>query len=294
MKNLKGVGVALVTPLTKEGEVDFSAFDRLIEHNVNGNVDFLVVQGTTGESATLSAKTKQKLLSHAVKTVDGRLPIVYGHGGNNTKAVIESYKLLDLTGVSAILSVSPYYNKPSQEGIIAHFSHLSEAFDLPIILYNVPGRTGSNMSAKTTLKLAEQTNIIGIKEASGNLGQMTEILKNRPADFMVWSGDDDLILYQMAAGADGVISVIANALPNEFSDLVNSAAKQDFKTAQKRHLQLFDIIPLLFEEGNPGGIKAVLKMLNIMDEHMLMPLLPISEELRGRLKIALINANIIK
>ena len=292
MENLKGVGVALVTPFTEGGEIDYNAFNQLIEHNISGGVDFLVVQGTTGESATLSSKNKQALLSHAVKVIDGRVPVVYGHGGNNTSALIEGYKTLDLTGVTAILSVSPYYNKPSQEGIVAHFKALNDAFDLPIILYNVPGRTGSNMAPSTTLQLAELNNIIGVKEASGDLAQMSQIIKHKPHDFMVWSGDDDLILHQMGLGADGVISVIANALPNEFCDLVHSAANGDFETARKRHYQLCDLIPLLFEEGNPGGIKAVLKMLGIGEEHMLMPLLPISEDLRGRIRKVLTEAGI--
>jgi 4-hydroxy-tetrahydrodipicolinate synthase len=220
------------------------------------------------------------------------VPVVYGHGGNNTQALIDGYKQLDLTGVDAILSVSPYYNKPSQEGIVAHFTALNEAFDLPIILYNVPGRTGSNMTAATTLKLAELNNICGVKEASGDLSQMNAIIKNRPEGFMVWSGDDDLILQQMAMGADGVISVIGNALPNEFSDLVHKAAEGDFTTARERHYQLNDIIPLLFEEGNPGGIKAVLKFLGICEEHMLMPLLPISDDLRQRLYKSVSEAGI--
>lgn len=292
MQNLSGVGVALVTPFTSEGKIDYPAFERLIEHNISGGIDFLVVQGTTGESATLSAKAKQALLSQAVTIVDGRVPIVYGHGGNNTQALIDGYKELDLTGVSAILSVSPYYNKPSQDGIVAHFTALNEAFDLPIILYNVPGRTGSNMSASTTLTLAKLNNICGVKEASGDLSQMNTILKKRPEGFMVWSGDDDLILQQMAMGADGVISVIGNALPNEFSELVHAAENGDFTTAREKHYQLNDIIPLLFEEGNPGGIKAVLKFLGICDEHMLMPLLPISDDLRTRLYKAVSEAGI--
>ncbi|MFT4753936.1 MAG: 4-hydroxy-tetrahydrodipicolinate synthase [Salibacteraceae bacterium] len=292
MENLKGVGVALVTPFDGAGEIDYSAFGQLIDHTINGNVDFLVVQGTTGESATLSLQKKQEVLTFSVKHINSRLPLVYGHGGNNTQVLIESYKSLELAGVSAILSVSPYYNKPSQQGIIAHFSALNEAFDLPIILYNVPGRTGSNMLASTTLKLAELNNIIGVKEASGDLSQMSQIIKYRPSSFKVWSGDDDLILHQMGLGADGVISVIANALPVEFSDLVHSVVNGDFKTARKRHYQLCDIIPLLFEEGNPGGIKAVLKMIGIGEENMLMPLLPVSNDLRLRLKSALDAANI--
>ena len=292
MESLKGVGTALVTPLNESGKIDYLAFEKLIDHNINGGVDFLVVQGTTGESATLSSTQKQTLLSQAISIINGRVPVVYGHGGNNTSALVESYKELNLTGGSAILVVSPYYNKPSQDGIVAHFTALNDAFDLPIILYNVPGRTGSNMSAETTLKLAALTNIIGVKEASGDLGQMNQIIKNRPEGFLVWSGDDDLILQQMAMGADGVISVIANALPSEFCELVHAAAKGDFTTARKKHYQLVDIIPLLFAEGNPGGVKAVLKMLDICEEHMILPLVPISEELRGKLYKAVSEAEI--
>jgi 4-hydroxy-tetrahydrodipicolinate synthase len=292
MDNLKGVGVALVTPFNKNHEIDYLAFDKLINHTIDGGVDFLVVQGTTGESATLSSSDKQVVLHHAVKSINGRVPVVYGHGGNNTKLLVESYKSLDLTGVSAILSVSPYYNKPSQEGIVAHFKMLNDAFDLPIILYNVPGRTGSNMTPETTLELAQLSNIIGVKEASGDLGQMSQIIKNKPEGFLVWSGDDDLILEQMAIGADGVISVVANALPKEFCDLVHGAADGDFSVARKRHYQLCDIIPLLFAEGNPGGIKAVLKMIGIGEEYMLLPLLPISSELRNNLREELVSSGI--
>lgn len=228
MDGLKGVGVALVTPFNANGEIDYIAFKRLIAHVMDGKVDFLVVQGTTGESATISTVDKQHILSFVVHQVNRRLPIVYGYGGNNTAALIAGYDRLDLTGVSAILSVSPYYNKPSQAGIIAHYRALSNAFDLPIILYNVPGRTGSNITADSTLKIAEFENVLGIKEASGDLAQMSYIIKNRPDGFMVWSGDDDLILYQMALGADGAISVIANALPTEFSDIVHSALRVIF------------------------------------------------------------------
>tara|TARA_R110002050_G_scaffold204327_1_gene339662 strand:- start:149041 stop:149922 length:882 start_codon:yes stop_codon:yes gene_type:complete len=293
MESLRGVGVALVTPFKENGEIDFIAFDALINHTIKGGVDFLVVQGTTGESATLSSDNKQQLLTHAVATIAGRVPVVYGHGGNNTRLVAESYKSLDLSGVAAILSVSPYYNKPSQDGIIAHFKVLNDSFDLPIILYNVPGRTGSNMTAATTLELAKMSNIIGVKEASGNLGQMNQIIKNKPKDFLVWSGDDDLILQQMAMGADGVISVIANAFPNEFTDLVHGAAKGDYEIAKNKHYQLCDIIPLLFTEGNPGGVKAALKMLGICSEDMLLPLVPISEGLRSSLKSEMKKSNLI-
>jgi 4-hydroxy-tetrahydrodipicolinate synthase len=292
MEALKGVGVALVTPFHSNGNIDYPAFEKLINHTISGGVDFLVVQGTTGESATLSLKEKQALLTQAVEIIKDRVPVVYGHGGNNTKQLMENYAQLDLKGVSAILSVSPYYNKPSQQGIIAHFSALNDAFDLPIILYNVPGRTGSNMTASTTLELAKLSNIIGIKEASGNLDQMNQILKHRPDGFMVWSGDDDLVMQQMAMGADGVISVIANSFPKEFSELVHSAAKGDFETARKRHFQLCDIIPLLFAEGNPGGIKAALKMIGICEEHMLLPLVPISDGLREKLYRTISEAGI--
>lgn len=295
MEYLKGVGVALVTPFTVDGLIDYNVFEQLIKHDINGGVDFLVVQGTTGESVTISNADKQKLLSFAVKVVaehDVQVPIVYGHGGNNTAALIEGYRDLDLTGVSAILSASPYYNKPSQKGIIAHFEALNNAFNLPIILYNVPGRTGSNIDVDTVLKLSELDNVVGIKEASGNLSQMSEIIKNRSDGFMVWSGDDDLILYQMGLGADGAITVIGNALPSEFSNLVHAAAEGDFEKAREIHYQLYDIIPLLFEEGNPGGIKAVLKMIGIGEENMRLPLVPISSELREKLKTTLKDAGI--
>ncbi len=292
METLKGVGVALVTPLNAEGKIDYPSFEKLINHTIKGGVDFLVVQGTTGESATLSVKQKQALLSQAVTIIDGRVPVVFGHGGSNTQAIIEGYNDLDLKGVSAILSVSPYYNKPSQAGILAHFTLLNDAFDLPIILYNVPGRTGSNISAETTLKLAKLNNIIGIKEASGDLSQMTQIIKHKPEGFLVLSGDDDLILEQMAIGADGVISVIANSFPEEFCALVHAAAKGEFSTAREKHYQLCDIIPLLFAEGNPGGVKAALKMIGICDEHMLLPLVPISAALRSKLYSAISEAGI--
>jgi 4-hydroxy-tetrahydrodipicolinate synthase len=293
MEKLKGVGVALVTPFDANGSIDYKSFDKLIEHNIAGNVDFLLVQGTTGESATLSSDKKQELLSHAVATINGRVPVVFGHGGSNTLQIVESYKSLDLEGVSAILSVSPYYNKPSQTGILAHFKMLNDNFDLPIILYNVPGRTGSNMNAQTTLELAKLNNIIGIKEASGDLGQMSQIIKNKPADFLVWSGDDDLILQQMAMGADGVISVIANAFPREFADLIKFSNAGDLNKAREKHFQLCDIIPLLFAEGNPGGIKAALKMIGIGSEDMLLPLVPISESLRNELRSEMQKSKLI-
>lgn len=293
INSLRGVGVALVTPFTESGAVDFISFEKLINHTINGGVNFLVVQGTTGESATLSLPVKQTILSKAVEIINGRVPVVYGHGGNNTAAIISSYSELDLTGVSAILSVSPYYNKPTQEGIIAHFTALHNAFDLPIILYNVPGRTGSNMLAETTLELAKLPNIIAVKEASGDLSQMSQLIKHRPKGFFVLSGDDDLFLQQMAMGADGVISVVANAFPSSFSHLFKAAEVNNYAQARDVHYQLCDIIPLLFAEGNPGGIKAVLKMLEIGEEHMLLPLVPISTDLRISLKEVCVKAGLL-
>lgn len=279
MEKFKGLGVALVTPFQQNGNVDYKGFEKLINHTIKGGVDYLVVQGTTGESATLSAQEKQAVLDFAVETIKERVPVVYGHGGNNTKALIEGFKTLNLKGVSAILSVSPYYNKPSQEGIYQHYKALNEASPLPIILYNVPGRTGSNMLPETTLRIAADcNNVIGIKEASGNLDQMGQIIKNRPEGFLVISGDDNLVLPQIAIGADGVISVIANALPKRFSTLVKSALAGDLKTAREFHNLLMDIIPLLFVEGNPAGVKAVLKALGICGDTVRLPLVNVSQK----------------
>lgn len=282
--DLKGTGVAMVTPFNADGQVDFTALERLTEHLVKGGVEYLVVMGTTGESVTLSKDEKKKVLSAVLATNAGRLPVVLGVGGNDTAQVCEELISLDTNGLSAILSVSPAYNKPTQDGIYAHYRTVSEASPLPIILYNVPGRTGSNMTAATTLRLARDfENIIGVKEASGSVEQCIDILKRRPSDFLVISGDDNLTLALVACGADGVISVVGNAFPKAFSDLTRAALNNDYDTARSLQYRLFDIINMLFAEGNPGGVKCALKQLGICEEHMRLPLVPVSDTLRQKL-----------
>lgn len=285
MKNLKGLGVALVTPFTANKEVDYVGLEKLVKHQINGGTDYLVVQGTTGESATLNQQEKQEILDFVLKVNNGALPIVLGIGGNDTMAIVENYKKFNLTGVSAILSASPYYNKPSQEGIYQHYKYLAEHFELPIILYNVPGRTASNMSVQTTLRLANdfKDKIIGIKEASGDLGQVMSIIKDKPAGFLMISGDDPLTLPMIAAGADGLISVVANAYPNYTSKLVSHSLKGEFEQARVFHYKLLELIHYLFADGNPGGVKEVLKTLNICSNDVRLPLVPVNNEVKLKL-----------
>lgn len=282
---LKGTGVAIVTPFNKKREVDYKSLAMLINHIVLNKVDYVVALGTTGESVTLNNEEKRAVLKAVIKCVNGRVPVVLGIGGNDTASVIASFKDFDLAGVSAILSVSPYYNKPIQNGIYEHYRALSKASPLPIILYNVPGRTGSNITADTTLKLAgDCKNIIGIKEASGNIEQCMDIIKYRPKGFLVISGDDSLTLPIIASGGDGVISVVANAFPKDFSAMVRFALKDNYKEARKLHYKLTDITKCLFIEGNPGGIKAALSIMGICDEYMRLPLVPVGKNTRDSLK----------
>ncbi|HQX39674.1 MAG: 4-hydroxy-tetrahydrodipicolinate synthase [Flavobacteriales bacterium] len=291
----RGLGVALVTPFRSNGQVDHVGLEKLIEHQILGGVDYVVSMGTTGESVTLTKKEKEQLLISTKEIVRNRVPIVLGIGGNSTAEVIEQFQSFDMDGVDAILSVSPYYNKPTQEGIYQHYKAIAGSSLRPIILYNVPGRTGSNMAAETTLRLAKDLkNIIAIKEASGNLDQIGTILKYRPADFMVISGDDALTFPLIALGAEGVISVVGNALPSEFGALVNAALKGDLETARKEHFRLHDVINLLFVEGNPGGIKHVLKVLGICEDTMRLPLVNISEATAKKLYGALADAEVVK
>lgn len=290
MKNFKGTGVALVTPFTGNGAIDYSALTRLVEEQVIGGVDFLVVQGTTGESPTLSSEEKSQVLNHVIEINNKRLPIVYGVGGNNTLAVCESIKKVP-TGVDGILSVSPYYNKPIQNGIVAHYKMVADATDLPIILYNVPGRTGSNVFAETTLELAEISNIVAMKEASGNMEQIMEIIRCRPEGFLVLSGDDALTFPLIAAGADGVISVVGNAFPRMFSDMVRASLENNIELARKLHYELLPITKLFFAEGNPGGVKIALKENGWMDTHMRLPLVQVSDKLSAAIKSETIRLN---
>ena len=283
--NFTGTGVAIVTPFTKSGEVDYPALTKLVEHLIKGRVEYIVVLGTTGETATLSKEEKQQVISHIVKVTHKRIPLVLGVGGNNTAELVEQLKKDDLSDFSAILSVSPYYNKPSQEGIYQHYKALSKASPLPIILYNVPGRTASNIAWDTTIRLAKEfKNIIAIKEASGNMDQCMKIIKHRPDNFLIISGDDTLTLPLIASGADGVISVVANAYPKDFSDMVRSALVHDFKTAQKLHYKLLDITEQLFADGNPGGVKVVLDLKKITKTYVRLPLVEPNEHVKAKLK----------
>lgn len=279
----KGSGVALVTPFNQDMQIDFDALASLVEYQIENGTDFLVVQGTTGESPTLTKAEKLDVLNEVIEINQGRCNIVYGIGGNNTAAVAES--LADIpNGVDGILSVSPYYNKPIQKGILAHYKIVADSTDLPIILYNVPGRTGSNVAPETTLELAEVKNIVAVKEASGNMEQMMQIIKYRPSGFGVLSGDDNLTMPLIAAGADGVISVVANAFPALFSTMVHSAMRGELDAAREAHYKLFDVTKMFFEQGNPGGVKAALAHMQLMDEYMRLPLFPVSDDLRKRIE----------
>jgi len=282
MTNFKGSGVALVTPFKSDKSIDFDALRKLVQLQIQGGTNFLVVMGTTAESPTLSKEEKEQILQVVIDENAGRLPIVYGVGGNNTLEVAKTIAHVP-TGVDGILSVSPYYNKPTQEGIYQHFKHLSEVSKLPIILYNVPGRTGSNMLADTTLRLAELPNIVAVKEASGNLEQIMDIIKRKPEGFNVLSGDDAITLPLIACGADGVISVVANALPEKFSTMVNASLRGEFDLARPIHNELLNITKMFFEEGNPGGVKVALENREIMSQNLRLPLVPVSSNLANRI-----------
>lgn len=285
MNELKGLGVAMVTPFKKNKEIDFVALEKLTKKLIDGGVDYFVVMGTTGESATLTKDEKQSVLNAVLKTNEGKLPVVFGIGGNDTAKIIKEYKEFDLTGVSAILTASPYYNKPSQEGIYQHYSELSKVSKLPIILYNVPGRTGSNMISSTTLRLAKEfDNIIGIKEASGDMGQVMEIIQDKPADFLLISGDDALTLPMIACGAEGLISVIANSHPETAKELVKKSMKGDFDSGRVAHYALLKLIDGIFMDGNPGGVKVLLHEQGIMENELRLPLVPVNKVLEARLR----------
>lgn len=273
----KGTGVALITPF-KNGEVDLDSLEKVIDHVIKGGVEYLVSLGTTGETPVLTPEEQQRILSFTVEKAEERVPVVAGFGGNNTSALIDTIRSFDLEGVSAILSSSPAYNKPSQSGIIAHYTAMADASPLPVILYNVPGRTASNMSAETTLKLAEHPQIIGIKEASGNLEQATEIIRQAPDDFLVISGDDPTALPFLSIGGDGVISVIANALPGAFTDMIRLGLEGDFAEARALHHHLFPIHKWLYIEGNPVGIKEACSYFGLCSNEMRLPLVPMSRE----------------
>lgn len=280
----KGTGVALVTPFHKQGTIDFSALEKLIEHTIKGGVNYLVVQGTTAETATLTKEEKHAVSDFVIDTVNQRVPLMIGVGGNNTQEMMNQLRTMPFDGYDAILSVTPYYNKPQQRGLYLHFKNLAAVSPLPIVMYNVPGRTSVNMKAETTLDLANEfDNIIGIKEASGNIEQVMDIIRRKPKDFLVISGDDLLTAPFMALGADGLISVAANAFPKEVSDLVNFGLKGDLKKMREIHYRMTDIIKALFADGNPSGIKAVLEIKGIISNNLRLPLVKVEKNLYNTL-----------
>lgn len=271
----KGLGIALVTPFNEDGSVDYQSLKRLVEYQLDNGADFLCILVTTSETPTLSKEEKAEIKKFIVEFVNGRVPIMMGCGGYNTAAIVEELKTGDFTGIDGILSICPYYNKPSQEGLYQHFKAISAATKLPIILYNVPGRTGVNMSAATTVRLAKDcNNIVAIKEASGNLEQINEIIKNKPSTFDVISGDDALTFPMISCGAVGVISVIGNALPKEFSKMIRLQFKGEYEPARKIHHKFIDLFSLLFVDGNPAGVKAMLHEMGMIKNILRLPLVP--------------------
>jgi 4-hydroxy-tetrahydrodipicolinate synthase len=284
MDKFKGTGVALVTPFNENGKVDYNGLQKLVEFQINNGTNYLVVQGTTGESVTLTNDEKIAVLDYIIEINAGKLPILLGVGGNSTSDVCDKIKFFSGHKIDGFLSVSPYYNKPSQQGIYEHFKSISNATSLPIIIYNVPGRTSSNITADTTVQLAKDfKNIVGIKEASGNLEQIMTIILKKPDNFLVISGDDALTLGHILVGGDGVISVIANAFPKRFSTMVNAALNENLDLAKEKHYELLEIIHYLFVDGNPAGIKYLLKLINICSDYVRLPLVGVTEETSKKL-----------
>jgi 4-hydroxy-tetrahydrodipicolinate synthase len=282
---LRGTGVALVTPFKEDKSIDFDALQALVNFVIEGGVQYIVTLGTTGETPTLSREEKLEIIDATFSAVSARVPVVIGIGGNNTASIIKDIETFPIDKAVAILSASPYYNKPSQEGIFQHYKALASTTTKPIILYNVPGRTGSNISAATTIRLAQEVSTIaGIKEASGNMTQCMEILRDKPQEFMVVSGDDNLALAQIACGMDGVISVAANSFPKEFSALVQAALNNDFDTARQYNNRLLKGYELLFAENNPAGVKAVLSELGVIRNQLRLPLVPLSAHIHQQVK----------
>jgi 4-hydroxy-tetrahydrodipicolinate synthase len=284
-KQLRGTGVALVTPFQADGNIDISAYKKLIHYVIDNGCQYLVVLGTTGEAPVLSKEEKIQLIQVSYEEAKGKVPVVVGIGGNNTTALIEDLKSFPLEGATAILSASPYYSKPSQEGIFQHYKALAAASPKPIMLYNVPGRTGRGIAAETVIRIANEIpNVMGIKEASGDMLHCMQILRDKPNDFMVISGDDALAMAQIACGMEGVISVAANAFPAEFSQMINAALKGDFTSAKKINDQLLSAYDLMFCENNPAGIKAFLAEQNIIQNYLRLPLVPLSADVQEKVK----------
>ena len=280
-----GTGVALVTPFKADLSIDHVALTNIVNFNIENGVEYLVICGTTGESVTITKQEKKSIIETISKANKGRVPMVLGIGGNNTAAVIEEIKTTDLSTIAAILSVSPYYSKPTQEGIYQHFKSIAEASPIDVILYNVPGRTSRNIEVETTLRLANDfKNVIGVKEAGNNVAQYLQLLKNKPADFLIISGDDDLALGIVLAGGAGVISVIGQAFPKEFSNMIRLGLEGNAKEAYKLHFRLMDVIGYIFEENNPAGIKGVFEALGLCRDSVRLPLVPASKQLKDKIK----------
>ena len=292
MKKFKGTGVAIVTPFKNDSSIDFAALGRVINHVISGGVNYIVAMGTTGESVTLSKEEKKAIISYVVETVDNRVPVVYGIGGNNTQEVINAIRHADLTGVDGILSVAPYYNKPTQRGLFQHFKEIATCSTVPVIIYNVPGRTACNISAETCLELAHACeNIVAVKEASADMTQIMKIIKGKPENFLVISGDDMLTIPVIAAGGSGVISVLANAFPSQCSELVNQSLKNNFKSAREIQFRFLEMIELLFVEGNPSGVKDMLSIMNLCHNYVRLPLVPVSRTIHTRIQKAIEEIN---
>ena len=284
MKALIGTGVALITPFKSDLSVDHKALAAVVEFNISNGIDYLVISGTTGESATITAKEKKEITATIIDANKGRVPLVIGIGGNNTAAVVEELQSTDLSPFAAVLSVAPYYSKPTQEGFYHHFKAIAEASSIPIILYNVPGRTAKNMEASTVLRLANDfESIVAVKEAGNNMDQYFELIKNKPADFLVISGDDDLVLGVTLAGGSGVISVIGQAFPKEFSQMIQWGLEGNKEDSRKLEARLMPIINLIFEENNPAGIKAVLKTKGFCEDAVRLPLVPATQVLQSKI-----------
>ncbi|WP_316792290.1 4-hydroxy-tetrahydrodipicolinate synthase [Pedobacter frigoris] len=281
MNKFHGTGVALVTPFKADGSVDFDGLKNLINYLIDGKVEYLVSLGTTGEASTLNKDEKKKIWEFTAEINNGRLPLIAGIGGNDTASISQSVKDFEVNGYSAILSASPYYVKPTQEGIYQHYKAISEASSLPIFLYNVPGRTGSNVSPETTCRLAHDfKNIVATKEASGNFDQFNQIMRDKPEDFLLISGDDPVAMPMISLGAVGVISVVGNALPKQLSDMIRLCLSGEFAKALPLHLSLLEFTKLMFAEGNPAGVKAALKHFGVCDDHLRLPLVKVSPALR--------------
>lgn len=281
----RGTGVAIVTPFNQDGSIDWTSFEKVINHIIDGKCEYLVVLGTTGESATIHGKEKQEVFSFANKITAGRVPIVAGIGGNDTHEVIEGFKTFALSGYDAILSVAPYYNKPNQEGLFQHFKALDAATPLPIIMYNVPARTAMNVAGETQVRIANQCkNIFATKEASGDFAQINYIIKNKPADFMVISGDDPITLQMIADGAEGLISVVANAYPKDYSEMVRLCLAGRYNEALPIHLKYTDIIASMFAEGSPSGVKAYLAEMGLCQNYFRLPIWPVSEKHHSKIR----------